>query len=183
MVAGRGRGGHARGVIRGAPTCYRSGMAKVIPSRDEGHLLVAAIRVQAHLDGRPPLINDVADLLGMPRELMQVLALGLESRGIVRQLTNAFETRLDIVDAAAVDELPLAGAGPRLSTELDDFRKAFQAKQDDLRKTFGAEALQKKTDDRMDHLAEQLRKFKDKGSAGPMFSSLSGSPPDDDDDD
>ena len=154
-------------------------MAKVIPSRDEGLLLVAAVRVQAHRDGRPPTTDDVADLLAMPRELLTVLVIGLEAKGILKQLTNAFETRLDIVNAALVEELPPAGSGPRLGTELDDFRKAFQVKQDDLKKTFGAEAIQKKTDERMDRMAEKLRLFKNKASSGPMFGSLSDTPPED----
>lgn len=153
-------------------------MAKVIPSRDEGLLLVAAVRVQAHRDGRPPQLEDVAMLLAMPHELLRVLVIALEDRGILRQLTNAFETRLEIVDGLAVEELPPAGSGPRLGAELDDFRKAFQVKQDDLKKTFGAAALQKKTDDKMDKMAEQLRKFKDKASAGPMFNSPVVPPPD-----
>lgn len=155
-------------------------MSKVVPSRDEGLLLVAAVRVQSHRDGRPPQLDDVANLLAMPHELLRVLVIALEDRGILKQLTNAFETRLEIVDADAVEKLPPAGGGPRLGAELDDFRKAFQAKQDDLKKTFGAEALQRKTDDKMDKMAEQLRKFKDKASSGPMFSSPSVPRPDDD---
>ena len=154
-------------------------MAKVVPSRDEGLLLVAAIRVRAHLDGRPPLLDQVADLLGMPHELMRVLAIGLESQGILKQLTNAFEVRLDIVDAARVDELPAAGTGPRLGNELDDFRKAFQQKQDDLKKTFGKEALQKKTDEKMSAMEEKLRAFKAKPQT-PMFGMLADAPPSDD---
>ena len=154
-------------------------MAKVIPSRDEGLLLVAAVRVQAHRDGRPPLAEDVADLLAMPRELLTVLVLGLEDKGILKQLTNAFETRLDIVNAGLIDELPAAGSGPRLGNELDDFRKAFQQKQDDLKKSFGKEALQKKTDEKMSAMEEKLRQFKQKPQT-PMFGMLSDSPPDDD---
>ncbi|HEX7878262.1 MAG TPA: hypothetical protein VF720_02565 [Candidatus Eisenbacteria bacterium] len=157
-------------------------MAKVVPSRDEGLLLLAAIRVRAHLDGRPPLQENVADLLDMPHELMRVLAIGLEDRGILKMLTNAFEVRLDIVNAALVDDLPAAGTGPRLGTELDDFRKAFQAKQDDLKKSFGKEALQKKTDEKMSAMEEKLRQFKEKAGGKPMFGMLSDRPPDDDDD-
>ncbi|MDZ4805561.1 MAG: hypothetical protein SGI90_11940 [Candidatus Eisenbacteria bacterium] len=156
-------------------------MAKVVPSRDEGLVLVAAVRVQAHRDGRSPTLDDVAALLAMPHELLRVLVIGLEDRGILKQLTNAFETRLDIVNAGAVEELPPAGSGPRLSAELDDFRKAFQVKQDDLKKTFGAQAIQKRTDERMDKMAEKLQKFKDKASGGPMFSSPTIPPPDDED--
>lgn len=155
-------------------------MSKVVPSFDEGHLIVAGVRIQAHRDGRPPLLEDVAALLAMPADLLRVLVIGLEEHGILRQLTNAFETRLDVVNYQAVESLPREQEGSRLNSEVADFRKAFAARQDDLKKTFGAEALQKKTDDKMSRLAEELKRFKGKGGAGPFPTMLGGPPPDDD---
>jgi hypothetical protein len=147
-------------------------VSKVTPSHDEGQLIVAGVRVQAHRDGRPPLLEDVATLLAMPPELLRVLVAALEEHGVLRQLTSAFEVRLDIVDAAAVDSLPKTASAARLNSEVDEFRRAFQSRQDDLKNSFGGEALQKKTDDRMSRLAEELKKFKGRGGPGPSFSSL-----------
>lgn len=155
-------------------------MSKVVPSYDEGQLIVAGVRVQAHRDARPPLLEDVAALLAMPADLLRVLVIGLEEHGVLRQITNAFEVRLDIVDHHAAEDLPREQQGQRLNKEVAEFRKAFAAKQDDLKKTFGADAIQKKTDDKMSRLAEELKKFKGQGNAGPFPTMLGSRPPDDD---
>ena len=73
-------------------------MSRVVPSHDEGHLIVAGIRVMAHREGRPPLLDDVAAEIGMPADLVRVLVLEMEKLGILRQLTAAFETRLAVDD-------------------------------------------------------------------------------------
>lgn len=156
-------------------------MGRVVPSYDEGHLIAAGIRVQAHRDGRPPILEDVATLLGMPADLLRVLVVELESRGIIRQLTNAFETRLNIEDHSKLEELPREQGG-RLSEEVEDFRRAFREKQEGLKNTFGSGALVKKADEKMNRLQEELKRFKDRGGPGPMTSSLGDPPPLDDDD-
>jgi hypothetical protein len=155
-------------------------MARVVPSYDEGQLILAGIRVQAHKEGRPPLLEDVAVLLGLPAELLRVLTVELEERGIVRQLTNAFETRLDILDHRKSEDLPREGSGVRMNSEVAEFRKAFREKQEEIKKTFGSGAFTKQSDDKMNRLQEELKKFKDRGGLGRPTSSLGDPPPDDD---
>lgn len=156
-------------------------MGRVVPSYEEGHLIAAGIRVQAHHDGRPPVLEDVAALLDMPADFLRVLVVELEERGIVRQLTNAFETRLDLEDHSKLEALPRESGGARLGAEVEDFRKAFREKQEGLKNTFGSGAFTRKTDEKMSRLQEELRRFKDRGGPGPMTSSLGDPPPPDDD--
>jgi hypothetical protein len=156
-------------------------MGRVVPSYDEGHLITAGIRVQAHRDGRPPLLEDVATLLGMPADFLRVLVVELESRGILRQLANAFETRLDIEDHLKLEELPREQGGARLGAEVEDFRRTFREKQEGLKNTFGSGAFVKKADEKMSRLQEELKRFKDRGGPGPPTSSLGDPPPPDDD--
>lgn len=157
-------------------------MGRVVPSYDEGQLIAAGIRVQAHRDGRPPLLEDVAALLGMPADFLRVLVVEMESRGILRQLTNAFETRLGIEDHTRLEELPREQGSARLNAEVEDFRREFRKKQEGLKNTFGSGAFVKKADEKMNRLQEELKKFKDRGGPGPMTSSLGDPPPLDDDD-
>jgi hypothetical protein len=155
-------------------------MSRVTPSYDEGHLILAGIRIRAHRDGRPPLLEDVAELIDMPADLLRVLVVELEERGIIRQLANAFETRLRVDDHLKAEELPKEGGG-RLDSEVQEFRKAFQEKQKDLKNTFGSGAFTKKSDEKMSRLEEELKKFKGRGGPGP--GSILGEPPKYDDDD
>ena len=154
---------------------YDGFMSRVVPSHDEGHLILAGIRVQAHRDGRPPLLEDVAETIEMPADLLRVLVVELEKLGIIRQLTTAFETRITVLDYLKVEDLPREGTGERLNSEVEQFRKAFREKQDELKNTFGTGAFTKKADDKMSRLAEELKKFKGKGP-GPSSSTL-GDPP------
>jgi len=156
-------------------------MSRVVPSYDEGHLIVAGIRVQAYREGRPPLLEDVAQVVGMPADLVRVLVVEMEELGIIRQLANAFETRLVVEDHLKTEELPKERSGERLNAEVDEFRKAFREKQDDLKKTFGSGAFTKKTEDKMSRLEEELKKFKGLKGPGPS-STLSDRPAYDDED-
>ncbi len=149
-------------------------MSRVVPSQDEGHLIVAGIRVQAHKDGRPPLLEDVAILLAWPADSLRVMVVELEELGILRQLTNAFETRLDIEDHRKVEDLPKEGSGARLSSEVEEFRRAFRSRQDEIRTKFG-DGLTKLGGDRMSRLEDELKKFRGRGG-GPPKSTL-GDPP------
>lgn len=148
-------------------------MSRVVPSHDEGHLIVAGIRVMAHREGRPPLLDDVAAEIGMPADVVRVLVLEMEKLGIVRQLTAAFETRLAVDDHVKLEELPREGAGARLNSEVEEFRRAFKEKQNDLKDTFGSGAFRKKTEDKMSRLEEELKKYKSgRGGSGPSPSKL-----------
>jgi hypothetical protein len=112
---------------------------------------------------------------------MRVLVSGLEERGVIRQLSNAFETRLDIVDHRKVEDLPREGQGIRLNAEVEQFRRAFREKQEGIKKTFGSGALARKADEKMNRLEEELKRFKDRSGLGPSKSTLGDPPPDDDD--
>jgi hypothetical protein len=156
-------------------------MARVVPSYDEGQLILAGIRVRSHRDGRPPLLEDVAETIDMPADLLRVLVLEMEKLGIIRQLANAFETRLAVDDHLKAEDLPKEGSGARLNSEVEEFRKAFREKQKDLKNTFGSGAFSKKSEEKMSRLEEELKKFKGRG--GPAPGSILGEPPKYDDDD
>lgn len=141
-------------------------MTRVVPTREQGHLIVAGVRLLRHRQGRPPLLEEMAELIEMPAEQARVLVSELEERGILRLLTNAFETRLAVDEYLQLEALPLEADTAALTDEVQQFRQAFNQKQDAIKKTFGADALQKKADDKMSRMADELKRFREKGGTG-----------------
>ena len=41
-------------------------MTRVVPTREQGHLIVAGVRLLRHRQGRPPLLEEMAELIEMP---------------------------------------------------------------------------------------------------------------------
>lgn len=141
-------------------------MSRVVPTREQGHLIVAGIRVLKHRHERPPTLEDVSELIAMPEEQARVLVAELEEHGIIRLLKTAFDLRLEVDDHRAIEQLPEEKDAAGLDQEVREFRAAFNQKQSEIQKTFGAESLKKKSDDRMSRMADELKKFREKGGAG-----------------
>ena len=100
-----------------------------VPSRAQGHLIVASIRVLSHLTKRPPTGEEIAGQLGLSRELVFHILRGLEARAIVRSIENPFDVRIDIKDHKAIEELPEKAKGPDMGREIKDFHKKTEDRQ------------------------------------------------------
>lgn len=142
-------------------------MSRVVPTREQGHLIVAGIRVLKHRQDRPPTLEEVAELIAIPAEQARVLVAELEECGVIRLLKTAFELRLAVDDHRAIEQLPEEKDAAGLDQEVRQFRQTFSEKQQEIQKTFGAEAVKKKTDDKMSRMADELKKFRERGGSGP----------------
>src|SRR5215467_6105502 len=71
---------------------------KVRPGREQAHVVVAAVRVLAHLESRPPSVQEVAQLLGERPEPINVVLRELTELGILREVTDAYGARYEIGD-------------------------------------------------------------------------------------
>jgi len=131
-----------------------------IPPRSEAHLLVAAVRVLAHKTGRPPAVDEVAELLGWSRELTGHLSRGLEAQGILQALTSPFDVRLEIADHLAIENLPVEDTGPGLRDEVEAFHEQFKKKQEELQNLFDSGEHEKRKQERIEGLENELRDFK-----------------------
>jgi len=100
-----------------------------VPSRAQGHLLAASIRVLSHQKNRPPTAAEISDLLGLGRELVLHILRGLERGGVVRGIENPFALRFDIADHLAVEKLPEVSTGPDMGREIEDFHKKTEDRQ------------------------------------------------------
>ncbi len=127
---------------------------------DDGHLFVAAIRVLTHKNGRPPTVEECAELIGLSREVAHALVRRLEAHGAVRAVETPFEARVVIEDHATLETLPRDESGANVATEFEAFRDKQLEKQKELDKLFTEDSLTKKRDERVSSLEEQFKKFR-----------------------
>ncbi len=138
---------------------------------NEGHLLVAAVRVlTARNQGRPPTVEEAADLVGVSREWAGVLAASLEREGIVRMLKGPFESRVEIRDHLALEKLPRGETAAGVDEELRRFSAQKKKEEETLRDLFSSGSALKKQEERLDKLADGLVQFKRKRTGpNPLF--------------
>ena len=92
-----------------------------LPSRNDGELLVAAIRILEHREKHPPTDQEIAAILKWHEDRTRVIARELEDFGAVAAIRSPFEVRYKLQDPARVAELPAE------STVSDDFAREIEA--------------------------------------------------------
>ncbi len=149
-----------------------------VPGHEESHLIVAAVRVLAHRDGRSPTPDEIAELLHLSSEKVHILVHELRKRGVLKALEGPFDLRLDLGDLAPLEDLPRGDNGPDIQGELEEFHaQAVERKREMERMFLGGEA-EKRRKERVAKLEEQFARFKPKpGAADGLFKPP---PPDED---
>jgi DNA-binding transcriptional regulator GbsR (MarR family) len=130
------------------------------PPRGQAHLIVAAVRVLVHKTGRPPAIEEVAELVGWSKELVGHLVRGLESKGILASIKSPFDLRVEVADYVKIEELPLEDTGPGLKDEVEEFHERFRKKQEELQNLFDSNEMEERKKKRHAGLDDELEKFK-----------------------
>jgi hypothetical protein len=133
------------------------------PDREQAHLVVAAVRVLSHKEARPPSSEEVAKLLDMSPELTRVVIRHIVEFGILSEVADAYEVRLEVADHQKLEELE-AGGGTAMKDEMKSFSNQRREKQEKLKKQF-AEDLEGKHKKRFSKLEEDLKNFR--GDKGP----------------
>ncbi|MBD3236838.1 MAG: hypothetical protein GF330_09050 [Candidatus Eisenbacteria bacterium] len=142
-------------------------MPQVVPSRERAHLLLAAIRVAAHRQGRPPTPAQAAELLDWTVEETLALLRGLGDGGIVQLHETPFEVRVEIRDHLRVEELPAEAEKAELQGEVDDFKRRSQKRREEIDRMFTSGESDQKRKQAVDDLAEEFEKFRRKGRRRP----------------
>jgi hypothetical protein len=129
----------------------------------EAHLLVAAIRVQEHIQARPAMLDDVCRLIGFSAEHAGIIARRLEDLGIIETVRGSFGSRLFIRNHLKLEEIPRGEVGRKLQDELKKFQdtqrsftqkiESFKAEQDGKKKNLFAE-MEKKLKEELDRKAK-----------------------------
>ncbi len=135
-------------------------MPKQGPLYEEGHLFVAAVRVLSHRENRPPTLDEVTELLDIPKEMVFLTARGLTQKGILRLMENPFEVRVEIADHLAVEELPRDDRGPGFGDDLDEFHEKKKREQDELGDFFKSDGMEKEKGEKLSKMEEEFRRFR-----------------------
>lgn len=120
---------------------------------NEGHLLVAAVRVLEHQSHRPPTVDEVCQMLSMSLEQGHLLCRKLEELKIVEIVEGSYGVRLFIRDHIRLEEIPKSASDDKLGDAIRQFQNSrktiqtrvasIQADQADKKKSLFSE-LEKK---------------------------------------
>jgi hypothetical protein len=137
------------------------------PSFEDGHLIVAAVRVLSHRSTKPPTPEDIAELIGVPADLARNLSIALGGEGVLKVVENPFEIRVEIADYRKLEDLPRESGGPTIADEIDEFVERKKKSVKETEKLLNLDDMQKKSEEKMSRLEEQMRKMK--GNRPPHF--------------
>ncbi|MCK4304819.1 MAG: hypothetical protein KAY24_11330 [Candidatus Eisenbacteria sp.] len=135
-------------------------MTDVRPSREKGHLAVAAIRVIRHQQKRPPSPDEIGDLLGWTGEETRVVLGGLVDVGILHMQKTPFEVHYDISDHLKLEELVVEADKAALQEEVDSFKQRSKSKQKKMEQLLKSGGIDERKSRQMKALEEQFADFK-----------------------
>ncbi len=124
--------------------------------RQTAHLVIAAIRVLAHLKQRSPRPDEVAELLEWPEATVRLHAAQLQDLGAVILVESAFETHLEIRDHLVVDGLDETRQ-EGLADDLADFDRRKQEEAEKMARLFEDGTFQDEQRRKHDQMSDDLR--------------------------
>jgi hypothetical protein len=128
-------------------------------TQDEGHAHVAAIRVLRYRLGRPPTMEEVAEILGSRPEITNHRMRKLAALGIVHLVENPFDVHLSVADHLALDELPTETNENALSDAVEDFKRRQEQKAEEMMRVFEDDEETKEKRRKHDQIADELKRF------------------------
>ena len=135
-------------------------------SYEEGHLVVAAVRILDHRNGHPPTIEEIAELTKLTNEWTGVLVSSLADLGILRRVQSAFTLRLEVGNHQDLEKLSRASRTPTLDDEMKAFSEKQRREQEAMGRLFTEGRAKRDRKRRGNDLAEQLKAFKSKPPKG-----------------
>jgi hypothetical protein len=132
----------------------------VRPSYEDGHLIVAAVRLLSHRAAKPPTPEDIAELLGLAPDFARNLVIALGDEGVLRVVENPFEIRAEVGDHLKLEDLPKASEVPSIQSELDEFVKRKKKVVEETEKMLSMDEIEKKKKEKMSKLEEEMKKMK-----------------------
>ncbi len=137
-------------------------------TREDGHLVVAAIRVLSHKLGGPPTPEQAAELLGMPPETVRLHVLALQEAGILTLVTSAYENHLEVRDHVRLDELEPAADQAAMDEALAEFDAQKQAETEKLSKLFEDGEGERRRQEKFKDMDKGLLDFEKKKPKNPF---------------
>jgi hypothetical protein len=144
------------------------------PDYAQGHLLVAAVRVLEHREGKPPTYEEIGALLGISHEVIGAYARALRELGIVRILETPFDTRVEVTDHPKLEELPREARTAAMKGEVDAFLERTRTKHEKVEDLFKGGKFKEEQKKKFAGLDEQLKGFHKKKVRDPFAKSEPG---------
>jgi len=141
------------------------------PDYAQGHLLVAAVRVLEHREGKPPTYEEIGGLLGISHEVVGAYARALRDQGIIKILETPFDTRVEVADYLKLEELPREARTAAMKGEVDAFLERTRTKQEKVEDLFKGGKFKEEQKKKFAGLEEQLKGFQKKKVRDPFAKS------------
>jgi len=137
------------------------------PTRNEAHLVVAAIRILENKKQRLPAPAEVADLLELSESAVRLQLNKLADLGIVLLVESAFETHVEIKNYLLIEDLSVE-SGPEIAEDLAafDLKKEEEARR--MANLFESGDHEKQRKERLDHMDKELKEFKGRKVVNPF---------------
>jgi hypothetical protein len=136
-------------------------------TRDEGHLIVAGIRVLVHRLGRGPTPDELADLLGLAAGSVRLQLATLADLGAVALVESAFETHAEVRDHGRLEDLS-AEDGPAITDDLKAFDEKKRQETERMSQLFESGDQEARQQERHQQMDEELKSFRKKKPANPF---------------
>ncbi len=130
------------------------------PTYQEGHLIVAAIRVLENQHGRPPSVEEIAGLIGHSVEISHMFIRGLEASAILRVMQTPFETAVEIVNHLALEELSAEEKKVAFGDDLEEFKEKKRKEQEAMEAFFASGGVDEEKKKKLDKLADDFEAFR-----------------------
>lgn len=137
-------------------------------SRNEGHLVVAAIRILQHREGQSPAPEAVAELLDWPAATVRMHLATLQDLGAVQLVESAFAIHVELRDSTRVEELPAEETSGELSHDLADFDRRKQEEAERMARLFAEKDHEKRRGARHGAMEKGLEEFRKRKPRNPF---------------
>jgi len=104
---------------------------------EQAHVFLAGIRVFEHLNGRPPTLQGLSEILKTSEEELSLLGRKLEDRSIIRVIQAGSQLRYSIADHILVEDLPRGQQTSQMKDEISQFQNKQQSRLKEIEKTLG----------------------------------------------
>ena len=128
-------------------------------TRQEAHLLLAAIRVLAHLNQRPPTPLEISNLLDVSESTVRLQLSILQELGAAMLVDSAYETHAEIKDHTLVESLS-EKEGPAISEDLAEFDRHKEEEAEKMAHLFDSGDHEKRRQKKIEDMDSELKDFR-----------------------
>ncbi|MCP4571967.1 MAG: hypothetical protein GY838_06395 [bacterium] len=136
-------------------------------TRDEGHLVVAGIRVLVHSLGRGPTPDELAELLGLASGSVRLQLVALAELGAVAMVESAFETHAEVRDYGRLEELSEEG-GPAITDDLKAFDEKKRQETERMSQLFESGEQEDRLKEKHRQMDQELESFRKQKPENPF---------------